>query len=409
MILGEVVSKLLLDARSCDIYTAKANKKRYYGLTLTQYEEFILYVMLVITGIKSAYLVDSMVFSWPISRKRGGKKEKCTDESSKDEGSECIEILICSILSALTDYNLPSCKGFLVVLSIPNISESEKFRNSGFTEDVQYDYIIVSKTLLQLKIETMRAFMKRLAVKDDVDCSAFDMVAPSLFFDDHVYLVDVNNVSGGSTDTNTLLFPFNDQGTKVEEIMTSIMISLEGLFSLEVQSQLECIVYELRNVSQLQCNAGMSFFAGWLLSYPCIYRSIQTSNADDESVVDIYSNLLSNTPLRKTTIAIAIQSILMYEFVPTCKSESESSVTADAGVSRYQESLNYCNCRDEINIMDFTVPECILEASGSTTYDECIERTRERMCFLINAGEDKSRFLCINVSHQSCCESSITL
>ncbi len=283
---GQTLSRLVDAARDSQQFK---RTRKFHGLTLAKYEEFCVFVLLVAIGAKEAYLVDGMSFG-------AGQCSCCRS------AEECISSLLLEVRGVLVE-------AFAAApLTCIGIEQEEAWTS--------VDHVVIRTDTLNDKLLELQCSRKS---------STEDSWPSERLARKHPLLVDV-----GATDLKLL--------------ENSVVSQLCGILSDFIpKGKAETYEYcKLLRQDAVLDSCGVCFVAGWVLGYPCVYRSVNQSGEGA-------SNALSMRMLRQSRITIPTEVLLA---LPLGGGSACPPVFPQGG---------YLREREEVAILEFTVPVELLD------------------------------------------------
>jgi len=319
--LADVVKRVLKDV-AADPAFKRGKGRRWYGLSLSQIEEFTLYTMLVLLGAKDAYMA-TMAFT-PCPRSSGG-------------AAAGLRTLVTAIQRIAAPF-VESTDLVCVCVQGPAASEEE----GG-------DYLLLRRAV----------FLHKLAALSSAGIADGTVAAEDAFACAHPLVVDVN---GNQPSTCSLA-----EG-RLRQLLAESFAADTGRAG---KAPLELI--HASNAPELHAEAGLCLCAGWLLGYPCLYRHL--AGGEEQEV----ANALCMQRLRKCSVVVPAAVVLHLDLCMLHKDEGrasavpilasvEGSLQQEPTVAGAPEISMLRRAREDptaaVHVLDFTVPVALLEAAG---------------------------------------------
>jgi Domain of unknown function (DUF4504) len=145
---------------------------------------------------------------------------------------------------------------------------------------------------------------------------------------------------------------------------------------------------------------GFPFVAGWLLGYPCVYRSSNPTHKieKDSSEGSSSSNggALSMATLRKYSIHAKINdeaALKIYDYKGDSSSRKYSGGSKSTRSSGDSSSSSHYNSTD-IDLFEFTVPVALVDAETRIVLDEWISKKKKGFRLLTDSYEADTDSIC---------------
>ena len=115
---------------------------------------------------------------------------------------------------------------------------------------------------------------------------------------------------------------------------------------------------------------GFPFLAGWLLGYPCVYRSSRSSQAMDRACSEDTStqngNALSMITLMKYSVKAVISAKMLSMLDTLCVGARKKFMVSNRCLANKQKCRDLMQMDHMIDLMEFTVPlQCVHESSAA--------------------------------------------
>lgn len=288
---------------------AELHKRRLFGLSLAQLEEFAAYIIMVLLGIKDAYLCGYLF---------------ATDHCSCTSATTNIRSVLVIIQTTLKPF-FASVKLICICLV-----QSEEPDMSFF--NASRDYIFLRQDFYYRKLSQLPCNNSR---------------TEHVFLTSHPLVVDVSGTQLVRLSADT-----------IKALLTRMCTCFGDNVHGNSTNDLEFI--KPMNVSQLCSQVSLCLTAGWLLGYPCLYRNIQQCCEEPCDSYALGTNALSLQLLRQFRVSIPTRAFLEFELGSSFPSEiSEGSKVLSFGLDR------------DCSVFEFTVPVALLSAGTELNAFEC--------------------------------------
>lgn len=165
------------------------------------------------------------------------------------------------------------------------------------------------------------------------------------------------------------------------EEVQSVKISLQQTFKLIRHSSSP--YFPIIADTQFDAVVGFPFVAGWLLGYPCVYRSSNFTQKIDEPIgegsASSHGNALSMTTLRKYSIHAQIndEAALVINGHSSNSSSRKCSESGKSSSSRGdRNSISHYGSTD-VDLFEFTVPADIVDMETKNILDDWISNKKK--------------------------------